>query len=89
MSFSNQNSQSIPRDTFIAEVNNSEVKQVESNIVSNVNKIIWILDSGCTDHIVNQDNVFENYIELKNAVNVRLGNGRELKATKIGQLKDV
>lgn len=29
-------------------------------------KITWLLDSGCTNHIINKDVYFSNYIMLKN-----------------------
>lgn len=55
------------------------------NSVSN-NEIRWILDSGCTDHIINNEKYFEEYKELKESVNVYLGDNRIVKATKIGSV---
>lgn len=49
-------------------------------------QIDWLLDSGCTDHVVNRDDIFVKCIELKNPVNVNIGDGRGLKATKVGQI---
>lgn len=72
------------RDLFFAHVNTSEVN-TEQHEVSN-DKITWLLDSGCTDHIVKNDKLFSEYIELKNPVDIRLGDGRVLKATKIGSI---
>ena len=45
-----------------------------------------ILDSGCFDHIINNENYFEKCIELKEPVNIYLGDNRSVKATKIGNV---
>ena len=58
-----------------------EVKRVNNN------EINWLLDSGCTDHIVNNDSYFENYRVLEKPMNVCLGNNSIVKATKIGTVK--
>ncbi|KAK9687233.1 Reverse transcriptase (RNA-dependent DNA polymerase) [Popillia japonica] len=42
--------------------------------------------SGCTDHIVNDDRLFNEYIVLREPINVKIGDGRELKATKMGKI---
>ena len=47
-------------------------------------EIEWVLDSGCSDHIINNINYYYNYIDLKDLVDVKVGDGRILKATKIG-----
>lgn len=49
-------------------------------------EIEWLLDSGCTDHIVNDESYFENSIVLKEPVNIYLGDNRSVKATKIGNV---
>lgn len=64
-------------------------KIIESNVASRETQgkhIDWLLDSGCTDHVVNRDDIFVNSIELKNPVEVNVGDGRGLKATKVGQI---
>uniref|UniRef100_A0A2S2R071 Copia protein n=1 Tax=Sipha flava TaxID=143950 RepID=A0A2S2R071_9HEMI len=64
-------------------------KIVESTVMYTEMKdkhIDWLLDSGCTDHVVNRNDVFVNSIELKNPVNVNVGDGRALKATRVGQI---
>ena len=48
------------------------------------NEIHWLLDSGCTDHIVDDEKYFENPIVLKEPVNIYLGDNRYIKAMKIG-----
>ncbi|CAD7079065.1 unnamed protein product [Hermetia illucens] len=50
------------------------------------NEIKWILDSGCTDHIINDDKYFENFKILEKPVNVYLGDNSYVKATKIGNV---
>ena len=42
-----------------------------------------MLDSGCTDHVINNDKYFDNYIELKKPLNIYLGDNRSIKAAKI------
>ena len=37
--------------------------------------IEWILDSGCTDHVINNENYFNNSIKLKEPIKVRVGDG--------------
>ena len=58
-----------------------EVKRVNNN------EINWLLDSGCTDHIVNNENYFENCRVLEKPMNVCLGNNSIVKATKIGTVR--
>ena len=49
-------------------------------------EINWLLDSGCMDHVINNDKYFDNFIELKEPVNNYLGDNRSIKATKIGNV---
>lgn len=58
---------------------NVKVKNNDNN-----SEIDWLLDSGCTDHIINNDKYYRNCIILKEPVNVKVGDGRVLKATKVG-----
>ena len=53
----------------------------------NYSEINWLLDSGSTDHIINDDKFFEKYIDLKNPIDVKLPDGKKLKATKLGSIK--
>ena len=53
---------------------------------SDSRNIDWILDSECWDHIVNDDSYFFEYENLKNPINVKLGDGRTLKGTKVGKI---
>ena len=49
-------------------------------------KIDWLLDSGCTDHVINNDKYFSDSVILKQPVNVKIGDGKILKATKVGNV---
>lgn len=40
-------------------------------------------DSGCTDHIINDESLFDKCVALREPVNVYLGDNRIVKATKI------
>ena len=51
---------------------------------SSISQIEWILDSGCSDHIINNKNYFEKCIELKEPVNIYVADNRPIKATSIG-----
>ena len=46
----------------------------------------WLLDSVCTDHIINSEDYFNRWIDLKEPVNIYLGDNRYIKATKIGNV---
>ena len=50
-------------------------------------EISWLLDSGCTDHVVNDERMYEKFIVLKNPIEVKLPDGKNLKATKVGNIK--
>ena len=50
------------------------------------NEIQWLLDSRCTDHIINSEDYFDKCVDLKAPVNIYLGNNRYIKATKIGNV---
>ena len=64
-------------------VNMAETK--EEHVAGN-DQINWLLDSGCTDHIINNDIYFDTFINLNPPASVKLGDGRTLKASKIGQI---
>lgn len=72
-------------NAWVATVNHHAAHNTEMENVS-CNEVKWILDSGCTDHIINNDRYFENSKTLKNPVNVHLGDNRIVKATKIGNV---
>ena len=45
-----------------------------------------MLDSGCTDHIINSVDYFDKCIDLKEPVNIYLGDNRYIKTTKNGNV---
>lgn len=45
------------------------------------------MDSGCTDHIINNASYFDDYVNLKTPIDVKIGDGKILKATKIGKIE--
>lgn len=49
-------------------------------------EIKWLLDSGCSDHIVNSDEYFTTFTNLVNPVEIKVGDGFSLKANKIGNI---
>ena len=78
------------QNTEKSEVLSTSVEIRSANISNgniNENKIEWILDSGCTDHVINNQNYFNDAIVLKEPINVKVGDGRILKATKVGHVK--
>lgn len=67
-------------NTWMAAIN-SERDMPELN-----SEIQWLLDSGCSNHIVNNEKYFERCIVLKKPVDIYLGDNRSVKATKIGNV---
>lgn len=59
----------------------------EGNVNSNENELIWLLDSGCTDHIINNDTYYETFMSLTEPTKVKVGDGRILEATKVGNIR--
>jgi len=51
----------------VKEISNN---QVEVNVSEN-GIVEWILDSGCTDHIINSESYFTNFVCLKYPINVK------------------
>lgn len=50
-------------------------------------EIDWLLDSGCTDYLINDLNYYENSVILKKPVEVKLPDGKNLKATRVGTVE--
>jgi len=46
-------------------------------------EVTWYLDSGCTNHIVNDDKYFDKFITLKNPANVKIDDGEYFKQQKL------
>lgn len=83
--YSENVSDQIATDAFITEVNRDDECDVKM-YACDTNKIEWILDSGCSDHIVNDESYFCESITLEKPINVKVGDGRILKGTKIGKI---
>lgn len=67
-------------------INNQSVVSEKSRECDEV-KLKWLLDSGCTEHIIKSDEFFYKSIVSKNSVDVNLPNGKILKAEKMGKVK--
>ncbi|CAH2097575.1 unnamed protein product [Euphydryas editha] len=50
-------------------------------------QIDWLLDSGCTDHIINTDEYFETCESLTKPIKVKIGNGTILETLKVANIK--
>ncbi|CAH2088679.1 unnamed protein product [Euphydryas editha] len=50
-------------------------------------QIDWLLDSGCTDHIINTDEYFETCESLTKPIKVKIGDGTILETLKVGNIK--
>jgi hypothetical protein len=55
----------------------------EVNSLNNI-EVNWLLDNGCTDHIINNDEYFDECIELREPVKIYLGDNSVVKVTKVG-----
>lgn len=81
---SGSNSNEQTHAVWTIEVNNNNVS---SGVGEKYNKVKWLLDSGCSNHIINNENFFFESVLLKNPVEVKLPDGKALKATKVGNMK--
>ena len=64
-----------------------KVNQVSDSV--DENEIEWLLDSGCTDHIINNKKYLCNYVDLTNPIDVKLPDDNILKAKKNGRCKNL
>ncbi|GBP39089.1 Copia protein [Eumeta japonica] len=82
-----------PRTDHYEQYGNSFHTTIVNNTTTNEKdktkkrEIEWLLDSGCTDHIINTDEYFESCETLKKPVKVKIGDGRILEARKVGNIK--
>lgn len=86
---SNTQQENSPSQSWTTQVSSLELNQVRCNENDDCDYSVinWLLDSGCTDHIINNDKFFLNYVDLKSPIDVKLPDGKMLKATKIGTVK--
>ena len=64
----------------------AKTHMVHNNKRSMCTEIQWLLNSGCTDHIIKDDRFFNKCIILKKPINIYLGDNTFLKTTKIGNV---
>lgn len=81
----NYNNNNNVSNVFYTEVQSDFEKNVEVNTCQ-INKVEWLLDSGCSDHITNNVDLYNNVKNLESPINVKLGDGRIIKATKVGDV---
>ena len=74
-----------PHESWVTQVEQVKVNQVSDSV--DENEIEWLLDSGCTDHVINNKKYQCNYVNLTNPIYVNLPHDKILKATKIGDVK--
>jgi len=55
--------------------NNIETMNTEVNSCDK-REINWVIDSGCTDHIINNDAFFDEFVTLQKPIDVKVGDGR-------------
>lgn len=70
--------------SYVIEVNpkmaNNAVKD------TSITEINWLLDSGASDHLINDNEYFFKFITLKEPINVKIADVKILKATKVGNV---
>lgn len=72
-------------NSFNAEVMTSTTDHAIQGELGN-DEVKWLLDSGCSDHVINNDKYFCEYTELKTPVEIKVGDGFSLTASKIGNI---
>lgn len=83
-----QNSSPSEHSVWGIEVNHSKVLSDNcEKKFKNKSEVKWLLDSGCTNHIINCENYYYKSVVLKEPIDVNLPDGKILKATKIGNIK--
>lgn len=67
---------------------NVEVMNTETNVQEDEEgNIKWLLDSGCSDHIINSDKYFSKLTKLDKFINVKVGDGYSLKSEEMGNIE--
>lgn len=68
-------------DSFHISINSCDLKPMAQK-----GEVEWLIDSGCTDHVISSDKHFNEFINLKITASVKLGNNNVMKATKVGNI---
>lgn len=68
-------------------IRNEKIINCNNSESSNETTVNWLLDSGCTDHIINDCRLFKKCVNLKNPIDVKVADGKQLQATKIGNVE--
>jgi len=62
-------------NSFVTEVSSMMIQnKIELNSRDQI-KIDWLLDSGCTDRVINNEEYFSKCITLREPVNVKIADG--------------
>ncbi|KAK9688343.1 GAG-pre-integrase domain [Popillia japonica] len=61
-------------------------KEVQEEDEAETEEIKWLLDSGCSDHIITSDKYFCKSVKLKNPVSIKVGDGFGLESDRIGTI---
>ena len=68
----------------------SNCNYIRQNVQENNNlvlsTIVQVLDSGCTDHIINDDSYFYDCKKLEKPIDITVADGRILKCKKVGNI---
>lgn len=72
------------RNTFHASINSPKDESEEGG--SSMEQMTWLLDSGCSDHIVNDDKYFSIYRNLTKPVDIKEGDRFIIQALGIGTI---
>lgn len=72
------------RNTFHASINSPKDESEEGG--SSMEQMTWLLDSGCSDHIVNDDKCFSIYRNLTKPVDIKEGDRFIIQALGIGTI---
>ena len=63
------------------------LNDVMNEVCESENEIEWLLDSGYTAHIINNQDYFCKYVDLRTPIDVKLPDRKNLRATKLGTVK--
>lgn len=73
-------------DVFSAQLVCNMSQKNDCDEDESLNEVEWILDSSCTDHIINDASYYTSFENLRVPINVKVGDGRNIQATKVGKV---